>query len=479
MEAKSSPEACPACKGSRKIIRLADGIDSLPSYLRTVAGAGFSILKCPDCLGQGTLHHEEEGDHSPPPRIEPSKIEVLQMENLNASKSGISFSEDQEMAISAVLDWFYNSNKKRFSLAGFAGTGKTTIIAELLRRLSKLNVRVCAPTGKAASVLRGKLGAGSDLIQSPTTLHKLIYSPESYCTVCSRQVKPLPGKPPRCPNCSSPSIKTRWIRAPFIDADLVVIDESSMLNLVMVGDVESLAGRILYVGDHGQLEPIGEDPGIMRNPDIRLETIHRQASGSGQIQFAHHVRKGNLPRSWDGDGFSDARVVGISSLIPRTLSRYDIILFGYNKTRKDINSSIRDFRGFGNRLPQVGERIICLQNYSDLGLSNGLIVTVQKEYNSYELPRYDIVDDLGNEYFDIQVDPEQFVAEKKIEFSPKGIGLFDFAYAITVHKAQGSEWDSVGVVEQIARTWNPSRWRYTAATRAAKRLEYWIPSGRI
>ena len=383
-------------------------------------------------------------------------------------------SADQKQAVDSILDWFHKSSEKRLSLAGFAGTGKTTIIVELLSRLfRKYTISICAPTGKAASVLRHK-GV------SATTLHKLVYAPETFCSRCFRPVQGIKGfdRKIRCPECKTASIKLRWIRVPLIESDLVIVDESSMLNKSMVEDIESLTRKILYVGDHGQLEPIGEDPRIMREPDIRLEQIHRQAAQSGIIQLAHHMRQGFAPAAWK-DEYEDARVVGVSKLIPRVLARYDIILCGYNKTRKSVNAAIRNFRGFKGPLPELGERLICLQNDSDLGIFNGLLVTVVRQRTSYELPRYDFVDDAGNEYFDIQILPEQFAEEKKIEFSPKGIGLFDFGYCLTVHKSQGSEWDRVAVIEQIARGWDPARWRYTAATRAAQQLEYWLPMGRL
>jgi len=387
----------------------------------------------------------------------------------------LELSADQKTAVESILEWFHESPDKRMSLAGFAGTGKTTIIAELLRRLGRKNVvKICAPTGKAASVLRHK-GV------SATTLHKLVYAPETVCTRCLQAIEGVKGfdKKVRCPHCKTTTVKVRWIRVPLIEADLVIVDESSMLNKSMVEDIEELTQKILYVGDHGQLEPIGEDPRIMREPDIRLETIHRQAAQSGIIQLAHHMRRGSAPRHWNGDGYDDARVVGVSKLIPRVLARYDIVLCGYNKTRKAVNAAIRGFLGYSGRLPQAGERLICLQNDSDIGVYNGLLVTVLRQRKSYEYPRFDLIDDAGNEYLDVMVHPDQFSEEKKLEFINKGIGLFDFGYCLTVHKSQGSEWGSVAVIEQIARGWDPARWRYTAATRAAKKLEYWLPLGRL
>jgi len=381
-------------------------------------------------------------------------------------------SPDQQEAVDRILAWI-DSPEKTLTLGGYAGTGKTTIIAHLLNLL-KMRVSVCALTGKAASVLRSK-GV------SATTMHKLIYIPKVTCMACGQINGKISSikKDTRCQLCGSRSLKRTWSRVPLIEADLVIVDEASMLNVDLVDDIEALASKVLYVGDHGQLEPIGKDPGIMREPQIRLERIHRQASESGIIQLAHHMRRGSSPYHWDGQTFDDARVVGLKHLTAANLRRFDMILCGYNKTRKAINTTVRESLGYTGKLPEVGERLICLQNDMDLGLFNGLLVSVVRAIPNDGYPKYDMVDDAGHEYFEVPMYPDQFIEEKKIDFIPKGIGLFDFGYCLTCHKSQGSEWEKVAVVEQIARAWDPARWRYTAATRASKYLEYWMPASRM
>src|SRR5690606_3767955 len=148
----------------------------------------------------------------------------------------IHLSKDQENAISSILHWFRNVKSKRFVLAGYAGTGKTVLISEIMKILSKdYIIKVCAPTGKAASVLRHK-GVPA------TTLHKLIYNPETFCLRCSETIDPVKGldKKAYCPKCKTGNLKTKWTRVPCIEADLVIIDESSMLNKMMVDDAELL-----------------------------------------------------------------------------------------------------------------------------------------------------------------------------------------------------------------------------------------------
>lgn len=429
------PPACPRCKGSRVLVVLYTE-DEWPD-----APVGLDFIKprpiCPDCNGRGTLEEEELGEYELPPEIKklvsenrPSDdikaFESHPLEAFEDEKPKIHFSPDQQAAIDSVMAWM-DTREKRKSLGGYAGTGKTTIISHLLRTIGTGAISVCAPTGKAAAVLRSKNVPA-------TTLHKLVYMPQYYCSIHGIvKSKAEKKKVRRCNRCGR-ALKVSWVRVPYIDAELVIVDESSMLNLSMVEDVESLASKILYVGDHGQLEPIGRDPGIMQEPEIRLEEIHRQAAHSGIIQLAHHMRQGWDPRRWDPGTTTDARVAVVRKLVPKMLNTFDIILCGYNKTRKAVNAGIRRVRGFKGVLPEPGERLICLQNDTDLGVYNGLLVTVVRRRESDELPKYDLVDDVGNTYDDIHVLPEQFVEEKKIEHAPKGIGLFDFGYCLTVHK---------------------------------------------
>lgn len=461
------PPACPRCNGSRLVIEFADNFDSLSEMDKMTSRIGFFRFECPVCGGAGSTEPYPQLGEYPPPGAD---LEVQDLDMTPVEPNAFSLSEDQRSAVEQISTWI-NSSEQSLTVGGFAGTGKTTIISHLLKNLHR-NISVCAPTGKAASVLRNK-GVPA------TTFHKLIYIPKVECGSCgASQAAAVIKKDSRCTGCNSRNLRRSWSRVPGIAADLVIIDESSMLSADLVSDIEMLASKILYVGDHGQLEPIGRDPGIMRDPQIKLEHIHRQAGGSGIIQLAHHMRRGSSPKHWDGSDFDDARVLGLRGLKFQNLNRFDMIICGYNKTRKAVNSVVRRGKGFVSPIPEFKDRVICLQNDMDLGIFNGQLFSVTKVRTSDSYPKFDLIDDLGNEYFDIPMTPDQFMEEKKIDFVPKGIGLFDFGYCMTAHKCQGSEWDSVAVIEQIARAWDPARWRYTSATRASGYLEYWIPESR-
>jgi len=184
----------------------------------------------------------------------------------NCDSAMIDLSPDQARALEEIERW-RTSSTKRLTLGGYAGTGKTTLIRELI---NQHDASVCAFTGKAAFVLQSK---GVEA----TTMHRLLYRPVR-----------VGGE-------------VRFVKVQDLPTELVIVDEASMVDKVLMRDLESFPVKVLYVGDHGQLEPVGDDPGLMRDPDIRLEQIHRQASGSPIIQFAHHVREGHAPRSFGSE----------------------------------------------------------------------------------------------------------------------------------------------------------------------------------
>jgi exodeoxyribonuclease-5 len=325
------------------------------------------------------------------------------------------------------------------TLGGFAGTGKTTLLVALAERLP--GFAPCAFTGKAAHVLRQK-GV------SASTIHSLIYRP------------------------MEDGSGIRWVKKePYEIHDTgFLVDEASMIGRDLHEDLLSYGLPIVFVGDHGQLPPVGSDIYLMADPQYWLETIHRNA---GPIaHFAEHLRKGKRPGRFDG---GSKVVVSAGTLPDGLLTDANQIIVAFNKTRVGINRRVRLMLGYQADV-QRGDRILCLRNNRPLGLFNGQQGRVCRVHPGHTLTfKSD-----GAIFRGVPYDPEQFNCEKAPDF---GIGLsgrvpFDFAYTLTCHKAQGDEFGSVVVVEQHCDFWDHSRWAYTAASRARSRL-HWLAPARL
>ena len=362
------------------------------------------------------------------------------------------------------MEWYkQKKGPQEFYIAGYAGVGKSVTaniaIEELKQKCGIKNVRTAAYTGKAASVLRKKGIAGAQ------TIHSLIYSPvEDEETGGVRFV------------LSSES--------PAADADLIVLDEVSMVNKEIADDLRSFGKKILVLGDPGQLPPIrGEGDFTNRESDVFLSEIHRQAAGSPIIELATLARLGKpWPRNYEKD---NVRVLALTKETQPLIYREETQpICGLNRVRWVYNSRIRRMRGFEGETPQVGERIICCRNNRVEGIFNGGMGILRKIETSHDgIPgtfRMDVaMEDLEKLSVGLAVDPYLFRQNftngeaKRLEL-PKGRPLldeFDLGYVLTVHKAQGSGWPDVTVVDDSGSFRdNRDKWRYTAATRAESGL---------
>jgi ATP-dependent exoDNAse (exonuclease V) alpha subunit len=357
-------------------------------------------------------------------------------------------SEEQRDVVSTLARGSYRADTRCQTLGGYAGTGKTTCIRALKDKLP--GFAVCAFTGKAANVLRRKG------IYSATTIHSLIYIP----------VVDVEGK-------------TRFVlrdEAPKNDGDMIdgfIVDEASMVSQRIYDDLMSFGLPCIFVGDHGQLEPVNCNFNLMAEPDYTLEKIHRN---SGEIpRFAEWLRLGR--KAQDFRPTSNAVVLAQKGEVEdETTVSADQIICAFNKTRVQINKYVRRLIGHKD-LIEIGERVMCLRNDHGRGLFNGMQGTVSKVERVEEELQIDF-DSYGDTWSAVPIDPDQFGKEK-----PPGIddwcdgNPFDYAYCITCHKAQGDEWPTVLVLEQKCKFWDHRRWAYTAASRAQERL-FWVIENR-
>ena len=243
---------------------------------------------------------------------------------------------------------------------------------------------------------------------------------------------------------------------------LLLLDECSMINESMARDLIRTGAKIIACGDPGQLPPV-EGKQFFNTPNMALKTIHRQALESPIIRQAHAVRQGQ-PYVGDGDAF---RVAKHGELTATEKMDADIILCWTNATKRAINRHIRELRGFSMMPhPQPGEPILCLRNAPDYGIFNGAIYTLREPFMEGDTS---IVLDVEGQR--LRVDEVNFEGIKSgLKPGQKAVTWFDFGYALTVHKAQGSEWSNVILIDEYRRREERKEWLYTGITRAANQI---------
>jgi exodeoxyribonuclease V len=390
------------------------------------------------------LPGSKKGNHQMPLK-KPSTPAALTAA-LAAKPGSIRLTDEQHAAVSTLAEL----EKPVQTLGGYAGTGKTTLIRSLIEQLP--NFAVCAFTGKAANVLRRK-GVNA------STIHSLIYK-------VVEVVRTFPdGRVVR-------STEFRLKNRSDFEFAGIIVDEASMVSRKLYNDLCSFGVPLIFVGDHGQLEPVGDQFNLMASPDIRLETIHRNA---GPIaHFAAWLRQGKpaerFPTSQRQANGQSVRILksiedGFAEDVP------DQIICATNKLRVNLNQIYREVFSFPPNQPAVGDRVMCLQNNAALGVYNGQ----QGEIAEISPGRpFKFVFATDQQRTWVNSRPTQFnraQPPQQAEYDQSTLP-FDYCYAVTCHKAQGNEWDAVLVVEQRVRLWNHSRWAYTAASRARKRLDW-------
>jgi ATP-dependent exoDNAse (exonuclease V) alpha subunit len=359
------------------------------------------------------------------------------------------FTPHQDSALTAVANWLKAGRGRSsiFRLFGYAGTGKTTLARHIAEGVDG-KVLFAAFTGKAASVMRSK-GC-----QSASTIHSLIYRARES------------GE-------ETPSFEL-WNDAPASKAKLIVIDECSMVDAELARDLMSFGAPLLVLGDPAQLPPI-QGGGFFTDaePDAMLTEVHRQAQDDPIVRLSMDIRAGNGIAEGQ---YGATQVVRREQLDPKRVLDADQVLVGRNATRRAYNARLRQRRGFADALPMAGDKLVCLRNNRRKGLFNGgLWMVKERPRMRRQILRMHLRpdEDLGERTVKVSVRPECFTGGiEELEWPQrKKYDEFDFGYVLTVHKAQGSQWDDVVLFDESrAFPDNRERWLYTGVTRAAKRL---------
>lgn len=376
----------------------------------------------------------------------------LQSRPLHVLACGSTFGSQQAAAMDDVANWYRFESKVRqiYRLFGFAGTGKTTLARHLAAQISSDpgDVVFAAYTGKASLMLQ-RCGC-----EGAATIHAWIYK-----TIVHE-------------NGSIQFILDR--SSPIAKAKLIIIDECSMVDKEIGVDLLSFGIPILVLGDPAQLPPVNSAGFFTTGrPDTMLTEIHRQARENPIVRIATDIRERRKP------AYGDYGSVIVGRRGERSIEEVldaDQILVGLNATRRAYNTQIRKYKGRSSPYPAVGDKLVCLKNDPDAGIFNGGVFEVTKLLPSASpglirmLVRSEDFPEsrpqpvsVRSEFFD--GDPSKIDWRKL-----RGTQQFDFGYALTVHKSQGSQWGHVLAYDESGSFSEPHRWLYTAVTRAAERL---------
>lgn len=376
--------------------------------------------------------------------------------------------------------------RERFTvISGYAGSGKSTLVKFIVAALGfkeeEGDVAFCAPTGKAAQVLV-RMGH-----KDATTIHRLLYEwiPKENGKYLKKRKWPLPK--------------------------LVICDEVSMVSMEMAKELLSHSeSYIIFCGDPAQLPPISKDDDnhLLDNPHVFLDEVHRQALGSDIIKLSLDVRQGRNIRVMQGN---DVQIYAKEQFVEGMLTWADQILCATNRTRQELNQQMINLLGFTKPI-DVGMKIICNRNNWDIisqqgePIVNGTIGFIKKlRDDKVYLPQYfgvepydsvvvDLETETGDLYTDLVFDRQEILTGEPVISDPRLIyqinkyystdwakenGLVNplplsanFGYAITTHRAQGSQWGKVLYVEERFPFEREEHQKhvYTGLTRAENKL---------
>jgi len=409
----------------------------------------------------------------PDPIEEPQPVPVVH--------HSINLGDQQREASDKILDWYKNSEEQIFTLAGYAGTGKTTLAKYLAAELGN-QVQFGAYTGKAVNILREK---GCVNVE---TIHGLLYKPvghdKSKLHELRTELKEAEG---RGDNFKATSLRTeidvmvKEHRKPKFDlnmdvggGNLLFVDEYSMLPNEVLADLRRKFKKILFMGDPFQLPPVKGNCNL--EPDFFLTEIHRQALESAIVRLSKDIREN---QSFGYGDYGDLVYMPLANATADMLMGVDQIICGRNATRTSLNHWYRAQKGITNPLPVRGDKMICLKNNKKLNLFNGMIcsatedaIKAQPHYNNFmlktdiELPAGESVIQVWDG--DIMGKGEDYDWD---DWSMKSLNRFDYANAITCHKSQGSEFKTCAIYNEPVGNDDlmKRRWLYTAITRSKER----------
>jgi exodeoxyribonuclease-5 len=406
----------------------------------------------------------------------------------------------QNAAMQAAMRWWQDGDERPFLIQGYAGTGKSTTVGTIAKELTCTLPAYMAFTNKAARVLASKIN--SSLYCG--TIHGSIYfvsyneseegKLEIYNELCAAIEKETDKErlhellTEKRRMIDEREIWTDWSLQPGFAWDrewksgvpvypyqhgkLIIVDECSMVRTDIGQDLMGVARnagyRVLAVGDPGQLPPVAGKDYFGPRDDISyftpercacapmLTDVMRQSSGSSILTAATAARNGATRLPLETSPTLSVYRNGSCVIDPRL---FDQIICGRHLTRRAINTQTRKLLGRNSQFPETGDKMMFQTNNRNDGYYNGDIF---------------IISDVT------EVKKHTFMLEGTLEHNGKKVvtelktidwddekGPLSYAYAITCHKSQGSEYGNVLLYnESFCFKQDAQKWLYTGITRA-------------
>lgn len=362
----------------------------------------------------------------------------------------ITLTKDQEQIKQSVVKKILEGQKE-VSITGYAGTGKTELNAQIINHFSEFNktALTLAPTGQAAHVLRSK-GLNAMTVHSAIYYFKGIYKNDNNKSVISWKkrddLKEIPS--------------------------VIIVDESSLIDVRLAKDLRSFNIPIVWVGDNGQLPPIYKSANVLDNSQHSLVDVIRNEGNI--LDYATKVRNGQDPE------FIKTEDLNVYSYqagdLLKIIDLYDNdtqVVAAFRKTKNSFNKTYRKVKGHKGLISK-GEKILCTKNTPRYDIYNGTQMYVKNILSEDALQIKVEVETDEKNIIQIPISKQSIIDGDKFDFDKlqRGEVPVDYAYSITCHKAMGSEWDDVFVLYEPRKRfiWDKPKWLYTASTRAKKKL---------
>jgi exodeoxyribonuclease-5 len=432
----------------------------------------------------------------------------------------VDLGEQQLVGKAKAVAWYQNLKERGFrdtekedllfTLAGYAGTGKTTTFNAIVEELQLSQIKYMAYTNMAAKVMRDVAGVPAKTIHS--TIYKTELPDEDTLNALAAQVEEEtdPRKQEilrqELIEAKTPSFHLR-AREDFVGVQLFLLDECSMVDEDLLQDLFSFNIPILALGDPGQLSPPKSVTGglFTRKPNVLLTEIFRQALDNPIIEASLQVRKGyplkakpfTMPEESEmhQDGLALFNARGVTHQQWHELMKmHSFTICWKNDTRHQLNDLFRKGEGLYEQSPYVplpGETVVCRSNSKEKGLFNGMYCTLISVEEEFLDTLNVILQPFGEER---KVQTEIFKAPFQFELDPEGeknlkswqfkdAVLCNYGYAGTAHTSQGSQYESVLIYDENVLRWpkvaaQRTQWLYTSITRAQKRATLMIRIGK-